>query len=1187
MSLELADALVRRYLTDEGDAEGSQPASSDINNLEGVEVVEGLIYQYTQIKRDTAVQLQVYLGLGQLGGSLWEQAVRVLMRVGGMEHRALPTVVDGGYEEADDFLSAAGMNDGFGYIRTLASGTGADNDADIANMVAHYHADKTQALRQFWLLADALAILHDSRIAHRNLWPGVLGVDDTGESAALRLGRFEFSTMLSSLMRASSTHGDGRLKVKNLYLDQGVRSNIYSPPERLRFLLAGDNNGDLGGPPGDVFGLGMIAAEWFLGPTAFSVPSDDFDNVRSSQESVRDRLNADLTLPRELVSLLRDMISERGRPTMSEVMRRISALYPGAASIFSHHPNELPYLLLFQPDYTDRTLLSWNEIENSATTPEGVEDVRRLILDDVVGAPIVVSTDGAVPYVREGREADRRRATTVVFGDQFIWFCEKYWRATLGSKTFYDEAQVIKYVVRQELAGYKLRELLINSPFARKLPAVEVITDKLQQVMFDRKRAGRPSWDELLATAPEAKPIPLKVSKFLGAIDFLLSYQEALLQAHRYPYHAELGESGHATLRFDAARDRARTAKLPALQSKLVADDRVRPAFADFFAEAVDDGSGRVDIDVWGDRNGAPGERVASYPLVEVRGRDQIILEVKGRGSGIPSDGWVCLSTDGPESRALRRQGLARVELGEDALLLSQLLGDRAIRGRKQTWTGSTGSLEGDGAEAVFDVLANEGLFAVQGPPGTGKTELSSEAIAAYLRRDQTARLLVSAQSHDALDNLGLRILDKLGSLRSSHLQRDWIPLRVASNRTLDRVHKQMQPYLLTNFTESYMRGIQRRLDERLASNSLLPEAVDLVREWRGQVDRAGFEMARRLRRGANLVFATCGACTREALVDDGTPDPFDWVFIEEAAKAWPTELTMALVRGRRWTLVGDQAQIGAYAKQDVRQFLDSCAGDPNPEIREHFDQRHEYVEAFDLFASIFNRRHRAGGARQLVEQRRMRQPIAEVVGRAFYPQADDSGPTDGLPKSSLVTKRLDDDHGLWSPPWVRGRALLWLDTRGVHRDRGFWTNEYEAAIVARFIRSLKPAPLTTPRSGVDEGKTLAVITPYRDQVKTISAAIPEASSAVWTIDSFQGRQADIVVVSLVRDTPRSDLLASKNIGHLVDAARVNVALSRARDLLVVVGRFDHYAGSGVHFWEVVTKAVEEFGTVRSAENLD
>ena len=64
------------------------------------------------------------------------------------------------------------------------------------------------------------------------------------------------------------------------------------------------------------------------------------------------------------------------------------------------------------------------------------------------------------------------------------------------------------------------------------------------------------------------------------------------------------------------------------------------------------------------------------------------------------------------------------------------------------------------------------------------------------------------------------------------------------------------------------------------------------------------------------------------ALVEGGSSEPFDWVILEEAAKAWPTELALPLVRGLRWAMMGDQIQIGAFGRYDVERFLNSCIND-------------------------------------------------------------------------------------------------------------------------------------------------------------------------------------------------------------------------------------------------------------------
>lgn len=1154
--------------------------------------MERLIYSYPQVTGSDDVDLQLYLGLGHLGGQLWEQEVKVLLRVGGLGHPALPAIVDGGYLEADGQLADAGMHDGLGYVRTRSAPSAIEHGG-IAGMIGYLAERPAEALRHFWLLADALAILHDARIAHRNVWPGTLQlVAPSGEQPRLQLARFELSAMVNSLLHGRDPAA--REQIRHLHRDQGPRALVYAPPERLQLLLGvPEAGGDLGGQEGDVFSLGMTVAEWFLGLYDDVSPvAPDESSVRDFQRSVRSRLNVTTAVPRELARLLVDMLDDtaRGRPRMGEVLQRLGRLYDGSVTQFDERLAELPFLVVFQPRFTDRTLHAWGSIENPATSPEGREEVTALIRRDIAGAPVVVSQDGAVKYVPVGDEEDRRRATTVVFGADYVWFCEKYWRLRgFGTKQHFEQAQVVKYVLRRAEAGFDLLDLRARSPFARRLPMVDVVADDLGETAWRRELEGRPEWSLILEDAPEALPRRPKEVNFLRAVDWLMAYQWARLTSRCYAYSCEPSSTrSHATLRWDRTRDRDRANKLTAMESKYLSSERLRPGFADFFAAAGDDGSGRIMAQLLADDNGRPGAVTAVVPLAEVRGGDQVVVAT-ARAERVPTVGWIRLAEDGPSRAALLRQAEARIELGDNRILLDQLIGGRSISGRRQRWEPLIrGTLEGEGRDAVLDVLSQETLFAVQGPPGTGKTEVSSEAVVTHLQREQITRVLVSAQSHDALDNLALRILRKLGVLddRDRPIERDWVAVRIAQGQGRDRVDPRVAQFGIDEVTDRYVAGIEQRLTERLSSVVAHPERLELLRQWRDSVERTRFEMRRRLRRSANLVFATCGGATRRTLVDQGTAEPFDWVVVEEAAKAWPTELALPLVRGLRWTLVGDQAQIGAYARQDVYRFLESCQGDPDAEINAHWERRESYLEAFELFAGLFGPGRTKGTTRQLTEQYRMRPAIAEVVSRSFYPGgADDHDEAPSLEAGdlrvgTLITRRADLDHPVVEPRYLAGRALVWLDTRGVHQDRGFWDNETEAGVVARLVRSFRPGPRGHGPRQEGKGYGLAVLTPYRAQVDLLQRAMPEMAKDVWTIDSFQGREADVVVLSLVRDTPRANGSPLSSLGHLADAPRVNVALSRARDLLVIVGRFDHYATSGVPAWETVCRAVETFGTV-------
>jgi superfamily I DNA and/or RNA helicase len=115
----------------------------------------------------------------------------------------------------------------------------------------------------------------------------------------------------------------------------------------------------------------------------------------------------------------------------------------------------------------------------------------------------------------------------------------------------------------------------------------------------------------------------------------------------------------------------------------------------------------------------------------------------------------------------------------------------------------------------------------------------------------------------------------------------------------------------------------------------------------------------------------------------------------------------------------------------------------------------------------------------------------------------------------------------------------------------------------------------------------LAILTPYRQQKQLLKNQPMPAGCAecVHSVNEYQGHEANVVVASLVRDNTKGATL-QHNYGFLVEPELVNVMLSRARRLLVVVGRFRHFHESGIGFWRVVCETVRREGQVLPAADV-
>jgi len=198
-----------------------------------------------------------------------------------------------------------------------------------------------------------------------------------------------------------------------------------------------------------------------------------------------------------------------------------------------------------------------------------------------------------------------------------------------------------------------------------------------------------------------------------------------------------------------------------------------------------------------------------------------------------------------------------------------------------------------------------------------------------------------------------------------------------------------------------------------------------------------------------------------------------------------------------------------------------------------------------------------------LVVQRRMHPDIASMISAAFY--------ADTPLKSHESAAR---EHGYRSPECVRKTALLWIDTSSMASaayDR--WldedlTNLQEAKLTSFFLRGLG-----APKQHDPKIPALFLLSPYKAQVRLLGERVRSVeATAIHTVDSVQGRQAEAVIVSLVRNNANDDIRTA--IGFLQEPERANVMFSRARRLLVIIGSLPHFERMKNTYWSAVVKHV-------------
>ena len=427
----------------------------------------------------------------------------------------------------------------------------------------------------------------------------------------------------------------------------------------------------------------------------------------------------------------------------------------------------------------------------------------------------------------------------------------------------------------------------------------------------------------------------------------------------------------------------------------------------------------------------------------------------------------------------------------------------------------SPGALGPDTPETVRPCM---GVALLHGPPGTGKTNTLVGVVSALLLCLPKPRILLCAPSNAAIDELALRVfkgrLDATGAvvgMKTGEL------VRVGP---IDQVSHRMQPHALNTLVDAHMERMAGRRKEEDAVRKMVVNA-------------------------AQVVAATTSAAGGAYLTQSGVG--FDCVIIDEAAQASEAATLVPLAHSggnkgetlgaKRLVLVGDHMQLPAMAH----------AADQN--------LKRAYA------ASLFERLETSHPAVALTVQHRMHADIARWPARYFY-RGELTNAADAPTESPFVESLGLNGDGCVCVDGrlVRLKSYAFLDFHGEEGvgAKNSIMNESEATVVATVVKAA--------RRWARSGASVAVITPYREQRDLIVKHVDDVSVRVGTVDGFQGQEADIVVISCTR---------TKQLGFLEDERRLNVALTRARECLLIVGSADFMRGKDGPWKELVDDAAE------------
>lgn len=334
------------------------------------------------------------------------------------------------------------------------------------------------------------------------------------------------------------------------------------------------------------------------------------------------------------------------------------------------------------------------------------------------------------------------------------------------------------------------------------------------------------------------------------------------------------------------------------------------------------------------------------------------------------------------------------------------------------------------------------------------------------------------------------------------------------------------------------LRSLVSEQIERLTMGDGNWELRALIRDWLKVVGRSS-EFGELLLDRASVIGATCAYVGARELRDRR----FDWVIIDEAGKATAPEVLIPLVRGRRAVLVGDERQLPPMVDDKI-----------SAEWAEQQSIKLEDLEESLFETLVMHAKHeRPEAIRVLSIQQRMHPAIGQLVSEVFY---------DGELKNGVEPQ--EREHCLnWIPA-----PIVWLSTssdpnRFEQKHGNSFENPLEASLVLQLLDRMEAS-----YRALGQRREVGVISGYSAQIQTLQARIQPANRDRWvaldieiaTVDAFQGRDRDIVIYSPVRSN------WEHRLGFMKDRRRLNVALSRARQALIIVGDLEMLRDAGTGY---------------------
>lgn len=437
---------------------------------------------------------------------------------------------------------------------------------------------------------------------------------------------------------------------------------------------------------------------------------------------------------------------------------------------------------------------------------------------------------------------------------------------------------------------------------------------------------------------------------------------------------------------------------------------------------------------------------------------------------------------------------------------------------------------------SISKALSSKNFFLIHGPFGTGKTRTLVEYILLEVKRGK--KVLVSADSNMAVDNLVERLSEKVSHVRIGHPSR--VSKKLLSSTLLFKIEKHERYKELYKLKEEFSNLIEKRekfqkpiqkwrrglSDEQIlklskegkTTRGIPLKMINDMAEWialnnkiekiKEEMEKLEEEISKDIIENSSVVFSTNSSSYSEILKGF----EFDVVVIDEAAQTTIPSVLIPLSKGKKFVLAGDHKQLPPTIISEKAKELS--------------------ITLFEILVDKYPH------MKELLNiQYRMNEKIMEFPNIEFY---------NGKLKSGIGNITLKDLGFEGSDEITKPEnTIIFIDTKSrknktenQKKDSTSYFNELEANIVKDIVEKFLKLGLNREYIGV--------ITPYDDQVDLIKSF--NLGVEVNTVDGFQGREKEVIIISFVRSNQR------KELGFLTDLRRLNVSITRAKRKLICIG---------------------------------